>query len=163
MEGFSKHFRSFFPTILLSVRQANLPPKNLRASNMVTGHIHRNIYTHSTGVFIWSSADVIWQTEMMRLPALCIYCRAQAAKNGKLKASWLPAYLETTSSTVNMVPHTLIISCECPVDGDNSYITLESKVTYIALGLCGIKSRARTANRSIRNIIPATTAPLPFL
>lgn len=165
MEGFSKHFRSFFPTILLSVRQANLPPKNLRASNMVTGHIHPNIYTHPTVVFICSSADVIWQIEMMRLAALCIYCRAQAAniKNGKLKASWLPAYLETTSSTVNMVTHTLIVSCECPVDGDNSYITLESKVTYIALGLCGIKSRARTASRSIRNIIPATTAPLPFL
>ena len=52
MEGFSKHFRSFFPTILLSVRQANLPPKNLRASNMVTGHIHRNIYTHSIHLVI---------------------------------------------------------------------------------------------------------------
>ena len=61
-----------------------------------------------------------------------------------LKALWLPAYLETTSSTVNMVIHTLIISCECPVDGDKDYITLESKVTYIAVGLCGIKSRARS-------------------
>lgn len=160
MEGFSKHFRSYFPTILLSVRQANLPPKTYvhQTWSLVTSTV-----TFILTLFICSSADVIWQMEMMRLPALCIYCRAQAAKNGNLKASWLPAYLETTSSTVNMVTHTLIISCECPVEDDNNYITLESKVTYIALGLCGIKSRARTANSSVRNRIPATTAPLPFL
>ena len=48
LEAFSK----LFPHNIIVRATSEPATKNLRASNMVTGHIHRNIYTHSIHLLI---------------------------------------------------------------------------------------------------------------